>query len=306
VFSSDNESDRADWDLFLMRPDGSDRRRITDTSDYNEAGARFSRDGQRLLYYRMPRTEAVDNNTYGTCELVLAAADGGRAEVWGQDYPWASWGPDGTQLACLVPDGIRIHDVATRKVVRQLPRHGIVEQLVWSPDGQAFVGTANGLGPYWCIGALDAGTGEIRLVSESNRYNCTADWCPDAVQVVYARGIAPETDGRAELWSATKDGTSQRMLYADAGFHVYGACPSPDGKYLLFTRSVADLGQVANSGTTMSVIRWSDAPLVDAAAAELHKSYPQAKSGPRLDLGPGWEPHWTAGRMTPGTEVQLQ
>ena len=30
------------------------------------------------------------------------------------------------------------------------------------------------------------------------------------------------------------------------------------------------------------------------------KRFPNAKRGPRLDLGPGWEPHWTyAGVMNP-------
>ena len=140
----------------------------------------------------MPAAEAVDNNTYGTFELVFADADGGRPEIWGKDFPWASWGPDGTQLACLVPGGIQIHDVATRQLVRKLPRRGIVQQLVWSPDGRAFVGTANGLGPVWNIGELDDETGDIRLVSESDRYNCTPDWCHDAQQIVYARGIVPE------------------------------------------------------------------------------------------------------------------
>ncbi len=61
VFSAAN--DGGDWDLFLMRPDGSDRKRLTDTRQYNEAGAKFSRDGRKLLYYRMPVAEKVDNNT---------------------------------------------------------------------------------------------------------------------------------------------------------------------------------------------------------------------------------------------------
>ena len=37
-----------------MRPDGTDRRKLTDTREYNETGVRFSPDGKRLLYYRQP------------------------------------------------------------------------------------------------------------------------------------------------------------------------------------------------------------------------------------------------------------
>lgn len=278
-------SERGDWDLFRMRPDGSERRNLTNTREFNEAGARFSPDGTRLLYYRLPKGEPVDNNTYGTFELVVANADGSTPLVLGNEFPWASWGPDGRQLACLAPKGIRIVDVATRSVVREFPRQGIVSQLVWSPDGQRFAGTANGLGPFWNIGCLNPKTGTIRAVSETERYNCTPDWMPDSRGIVYARGIIPQQPGHAELWVANADGTERWRVYAEAGHHLYGACASPDGRHLLFTRSVEDLGQVP--AIEMAIIRWSQA------------STNLAGPVPRLDLGPGWEPHWTAQAKLP-------
>src|SRR6266542_2148260 len=47
VYSS--QSGAGDWDLFVMRPDGSARRNLTQTREFNEAGTRFSPDGSRLL-----------------------------------------------------------------------------------------------------------------------------------------------------------------------------------------------------------------------------------------------------------------
>ncbi len=269
-----------DWDLFALRPDGSSRHPLTRTTGFNEAGARFSPDGSRLLYYRMPREEPVDNNTYGTFELVIANADGSEATSYGRDFPWASWGPDGRQLACLTPQGIRIVELAGRTTVRELPRRGIVQQLVWSPDGRWFTGTANGLGPYWNIALLDARDGGCRALSETDRYNCTPDWRADATGVVYARGIIPAQGGRAELWWAPVAAEAPRRLHAETDRHIYGACASPDGRHLLFTRSVADLGKVDNSETTLALIRWPTGT--------------NDVEGPRLDLGPGWEPHWSA------------
>jgi Tol biopolymer transport system component len=283
VFSAKTAS--GDWDLFTMRPDGSDRQPITTTPEHNEAGARFSPDGRRLLYYRMPRAEPVDNNNYGTFDLVLANADGRVPVVFGSEFAWASWGPDSRAIACLAPKGIRLVDVTTRAVIRELPRRGIVSQLVWSPDGRRFAGTANGLGPFWNLGCLDLETGAIRAVSETERYNCTPDWAPDSRGIVYARGIIPEQPGHAELWVASLDGTERRRLYAETGHHIYGACVSPDGQYLLFTRSREDLGQVPD--IEMAIIRWpreSNAP--DATPV-------------RLDLGAGWEPHWTEKGIIP-------
>ncbi|MCX7043952.1 MAG: hypothetical protein NTX50_00505 [Candidatus Sumerlaeota bacterium] len=287
------KTERGDWDLFLTRPDGSDRRNLCDTQNFSEAGVRFSPDGKRLFYYRMPKTESVDNNTYGTFDLIIADADGSQPVAWGKDYPWASWGPDSSQIACLTMKGIQVIDLATRRMVRQWPRQGIVSQLVWSPDGKAFTGTANGLGPYWNIGRLDAATGAIVAVSETDRYNCTSDWRLDSQQILYARGIIPQAGGRAELWAAAADGKSRRMLFAEAGRHIYGSCSSPDGQYVLFTRSAEDLGKVDNSRTTMAIVRWSDTPMLGDGDDALRKRFPGAGSGPWLDLGPGWEPHWT-------------
>jgi len=276
-----------------MRPDGSKRRKLTDTPDFNEAGARISPDGRRLLYFRMSKSEPVANNTYGKHDLVIADADGQNAVVYGANYLWAAWGPDSKQIACLSPKGINIVNIADRKVARQLPRKGIVQQLVWSADGKWLLGTANGLGPFWNIGRLNIENGEINVVSETDRYNCTPDWASNSQDVVYARGIIPEIGGRAEMWIAHGDGSGKQMLYAEASRNIYGACASPDGQYLIFTRSIEDLGENDSAQTTLSIIRRRDTPMVGDANATLRERFPAAKAGPRLDLGKGWEPHWS-------------
>ncbi len=287
IYSAKTEA--GDWDLYLMRPDGSDRRDVTNTPALNEAGAKFSPDGQKLLYYRMPKGTAVDNNKYGLYELVIADADGANANVWGNGFQWASWGPGGQSLACLSIKGIDIVDVSSRKVTRSLARKGVVQQLVWSPDGKWFIGTANGLGITWAIGRLDAESAQINTVSETDRYNCTPDWFPDGRHVIYSRGIVPGKMDWAQLWMAGGDGGERRMLYAEEGRHIYGGCISPDGKYVLFTRSQQDLGEVDNSQTTMAVIRYENTPMIGGRS----EPRPNISAGPMLDLGRGWEPHWT-------------
>jgi Tol biopolymer transport system component len=291
IYSSREGQDN--WDLYLARPDGTDRRKFTDTAGFNEGAARFSPDGRKVLYYRLPKDTPLDNNTYGTFDLVIANADGSKADVWGRDYPWASWGPDSDQLACLRTAGIVTIDLKTRKALSTVKRGGIVEQLLWSPDGKWFCGTANGLGPYWVVGRLNAATGEINAVSETDRYNCTPDWFPDSRHLVYSRGIIPKEGGWAELWMSTGDGKERSLIYAEADRHAYGGALSPDGKYVLFTRSQTDLGQVDNSRTKMALMRLADRPIVAGAGEALRKAYPKAKQGPVLDLPWGWEPHWT-------------
>ncbi len=283
-----------DWDLYVMRPDGTDRRKLTDTREFNETGVRFSPDGKRLLYYRQPAADPVDNNTYGTYELMIADAGGASAKSVGREFPWASWGPDSKTIASLSPRGIRFIDVDTGKVIRTRPRAGIVEQLIWSPDGRALVGTANGLGEYWNIGIVDGAAGKISAASETERYNCTPDWMPDSQRVIYSRGTIPQKNERAQLWVAAPDGQGRHMLYAEAGRHIYGGAVSPDGHYLLFSRSVADLGKVDHAKTTIALIRSADTPMLGDDDDALRKAYPNARRGVRLDLDAGWEPHWTA------------
>jgi len=303
IFSA--ETGKGDWDLFLMHPDGTNRRQITNTREYNEAGVRFSPDGRKLLYFRLPNTEQIDNNTYGMYELVVADAEGSHAIVYGDGFHWASWGPDGKQIACLDKKGIRIIDLASRRILRSIPRKGIVQQLVWSPDGKCFVGTANGLGIAWAIGQLNADTGEMNAVSETDRYNCTPDWLGDSQRIIYSRGIVPNTPGWAQLWVAGGNGQDKQLLYAEEGRHIYGGCVSPDGKYILFTRSEEDLGKVHNSQTRMAIIRWDDTPMVGGDIESLRAEYPDARSGPLLDLSWGWEPHWTYSDVIPASSPDV-
>ena len=254
--------------------------------------AKFSPDGRKILYYRLPKDAAVDNNTYGTYELVIANSDGTDAVAYGKQFLWASWGPDGRQMACLSMKGILLVDLADKQIVRRLERKGIVQQLGWSPDGKWLCGTANGLGEYWAIGRMSVATGAINAVSDTDCYNCTPDWCPDSAHVIYSKGL-PRTEGWAQLWMSDGEGRERSMIYGEIGRHIYGGALSPDGKYALFTRSEQDLGKVDNSRTRMALMRLTDAPIVGGKSEVLRKLYPSAKTGPVLDLSWGWEPHWT-------------
>ena len=160
VYSAKTKS--GDWDLFLMRPDGSQRRNITNTPDANEAAARFSHDGRRILFRRLARKSKIDHCFHGQQgSLVLANSDGSKPTTFGSagQFPWASWGPDGKQLACLTVKGIEVVDIATKKTVRKVPRKGIFQRFFWSADGKWFVGTANGFGAKWTVFRMNAATG---------------------------------------------------------------------------------------------------------------------------------------------------
>ncbi|MBN1345804.1 MAG: PD40 domain-containing protein [Phycisphaerae bacterium] len=291
-------SKEKDWDLYLMRPDGSGLRNITNTPDYAEAAPRFSPDGTRLLYRRLPRGSIISHDLWGfQGNLIMANADGSEPVVYGEkgQYPWACWGPEGKRIACLTRQGIEIVEVATKRLLRKLKRKGFYQQLFWSPDGKWFCGTANYLGQQWTIARMNVGTGEVNAVSEA--WACTPDWLADSRRVIFAhnpKDVEPkEGGGWTQLWVANGDGTNRQAIYAQRARHVYGGATSPDGKYVLMTISVIDGGLSEWSGAPMALMRMSDAPVVGPQSRAFREMYHDAKEGPLLPLPTGWEPHWT-------------
>jgi Tol biopolymer transport system component len=260
-------TEKSDWDLFLCRPDGSSVQNLTKTSEFNEAAPQFSRDGRKLLYRRLPREENIDGNRYGEQgELVIANSDGSDPKVFGKpgEYPWASWSPDGTRIACLSIKGISLIGVATRTVMRTLNRKGFFQQLTWSPDGKWLSGVANSYGTGWSIARMEVATGTPSVV---NRVDCcTPDWFPDSQNLIFSwRPPGAKTNrglGWTQLWRADAEGKSAQLVYAEDGRHVYGGQVSPDGQYVLFTGNMEEDGDPVHGGAPMGLVRLSDAPII--------------------------------------------
>ncbi len=296
VFSA--RSEKGDWDLFLCRPDGSHLRNLTNTPDCNEASPQFSRDGTQILYRRLNREEKIDNNRHGTQgELVISRSDGSRAEALGKtgEYPWASWSPDGKQIACLSIKGISFVDVASRQVVRTLPRKGFFQQLTWSPDGKWLSGVSNSFGTGWSVARMEVATGEANAVSTVDC--CTPDWFPDSRSIIFSNRPpgqkARNGQGWTQLWMADAEGKSRRLVYGEDGRHVYGGNVSPDGKYVLFTGNMQEDGDPGHAGSPMGLMRLADAPIIGGESKELRQLHPRVNDGPVLVLPKGWEPCWT-------------
>jgi Tol biopolymer transport system component len=281
-----------DWDLYLMRPDGSDRRNLTRTPAWNEAWPQFSRDGSRLLYRRLKRDEVISGNRYGEQgQPVMACSDGTSPQVLGDDgeLPWATWSPDGRQLATLSLKGVSFVDVASRTVQLTLPRKGFFQQITWSPDGAWLVGVANSFATGWSIARMNIGTGEVSAVNTVDC--CTPDWFPDTRSVIFSwrppgrkgnRGL-----GWTQLWRAECDGMARQLVYAEDNRHIYGGHVSPDGKYVIFTGNVQEDGDPEHGGAPMGLMRMIDAPIIVGASQELHDLHPSARRGPVLTLPSG-------------------
>ena len=200
-------SKEGDWDLYLMRPDGSHRRPLTSTPQWSEAWPQFSRDGSRLLYRQLKAGETISGNRYGEQgKLILANSDGTNPCVLGAEgeLPWATWSPDGKEIATLSLKGIRIVEIETGKVVRTLKRQGFFQQLTWSPDGKWLIGVANSFATGWSIARMEVATGAVSAVNTVDC--CTPDWFPDTQNVIFSwRPPGQKNEPRPGLDAALAD-----------------------------------------------------------------------------------------------------
>lgn len=298
------KSDQGDYDLYLCRPDGSQLRNITKTPDLNEFCVRFSADGKKLLYRRIPKSEHINHTLHGQFgELVIANSDGSNPVVQGkpEEFPWASWSPDGKQIACLYKrEGkIRIFDLETKKMVREMPRYGVFQQLYWSPDGKRLCGCANVAGADWNIIDIELATEKVTQLSR--QLNCTPDYFHDSAHVIHSHREPGLADGYGwtMLMQATVDGKRRALVYGEREKHVYWACTSPDDQYVIFSIFPKDNGIDGE----MAIVRLADTPMVVSSTVsykELKALYPDAKEGPVLHLTnvpAGFEPHWTSANL---------
>lgn len=291
-------SEGGDWDLFRMRPDGSQCQPLTRTSEWSEAAPQFSSDGARLLYRRLKREETISGNRYGEQgALMVANGDGTDERVLASEggLPWASWSPDGREIASLSLKGVAFVEVASGRVRTTLPRQGFFQQLIWSPDGRSLCGVANSFGTGWSVARVDVATGKATPVSQIDC--CTPDWFPDSRRLIFSNRPPGQKgnsgQGWTQLWMAEADGSHRQLVYGEDGRHVYGGHVSPDGKYVIFTGNPQEDGDPEHGGAPMALMRIEDAPIVGGDSPDLRKLHPTARNGPVLSLPNGWEPCWT-------------
>ena len=291
-------SENGTWDLYLSRPDGSSRRNITNTPDFEEAAPRFSPDSSQMLYRRLAKGTSINHDQWGfQGELVIAKSNGTDARVVGKEgeYPWATWSPDGRQLVCLETKGIKVVDLASGDVVKEMPRKGIYQQLFASPDGKWFCGTGNTHAQAWSIVRINAADGTSNVVHEYQ--NCTPDWFPDSEHVLFSSRPdgqkANEGYGWTQLWMAKGDATDAKLVYGEEGRHIYSGGLSPDSQYAIFTRCPKDGGGSESDGAPMAIMRMADAPAIHGESPEMRALHPDAKDAELVELPMGWEPHWT-------------
>jgi Tol biopolymer transport system component len=180
------------FDVYSMKPDGTDRRRLTYTSDY-EPFMNVSRDGKKLVLgtYFAGGAELVTMNTDGSNRRVILSGDGSTR------FSYPSFSPDGRTIAYSLRTGngatgytIWTVSASGGKATQLTPSTDASAFPSWSPDGRQIVfarGPVSTLGEDLYIMNAD-GTNPQLLVDCADA--CLSPiWSPDGGSVYYISAL---------------------------------------------------------------------------------------------------------------------
>jgi Tol biopolymer transport system component len=171
VFSSRRSGE---FQMYSMRPDGSDQRRLTFSDSQEACGASWSPDGSRFAFAR-------STPGYSSSEIFVINADGtGEQKLSGDGDSSPAWSPDGTQILfnsvrsgsnqlwLMQADGQSPQNLTNADEVS----HG---DAVWSPDGEEIVFDRGGVNFPILFRMRADGTGLVPLTS-GDSWDSPSDW----------------------------------------------------------------------------------------------------------------------------------
>jgi len=231
-----------DFNLYLVRPDGTKLRRITKAKGF-ERYPSWSPDG-RWLAYISNRTNPASEAAYEA--YVMRPNGTGLRRVthdrWIDDQ--LAWAPDGKRFVFESNRGGGTFGIWTMRsngtgAVR-LTRDGAVP--TWSPDGStiAFLRAPKGYDQVWLMRADASGQRQLTeppSLGEQHGQDSTPDWSPTGDRIVFTRHFR----GRTDIYVINADGTGLQRLTKEAGTHSWPGW-SPDGKRIVFVRKIRTTG----------------------------------------------------------------
>ncbi len=260
VFSSDRGGD---FEIYSMLPDGSDLKRLTNNSGYDDMPA-WSPDGKKIAFV---------SNRHGSPEIYMMNADGSRArrltEDDGPDNALPTWSPDGSRIAYSSErDGNReiyAMDADGSNPVKLTNDPGYDSSPAWSPDGQRILFNSRRDGNLEIYVMNADGSNPVRLTR-----NATSDefpvWSPDGSRIAFSSSRT----GRRSVYVMNADGANPVQLTGDA-FNDYWPSWSPDGARITFTSD-----------------RYGPPEIMAMNADGSHQAALSRSSG--ADAGPAWGP----------------
>jgi Tol biopolymer transport system component len=193
-------------DLYVMDPDGSNQRNLSNGGGTVNVPLAWSPDGTQIL---------ITSNRAGQPDLWIVYADGSNPVQLTNDANNemdADWSPDGSKIAydrvsgaetdiwLMNADGSGVMNLTNR------PRQNVAP--AWSPDGTKIAYDSSFAGDWdvWVIGA--DGTNPTNLTNLAGFADSAAAWSPDGSKIAFQSS----RDGDLDLWMMNPNGSDPAHL----------------------------------------------------------------------------------------------
>ncbi len=237
VFYSERDGDA---EIYVMNPDGSDQRPLTDndTDDYSPA---WSPDG-RLIIFESDRDDPRPRACFPNCNynLYVMNADGSNprrlTDLPGAEWN-AHWSPDGTSLIFAAGEiGSEKAGIFRIGVDGGEPQPLLVDDFSndapdWSPDGTQIAFSSNREGNR-DIFVMNAEGSDIRKVVDTGLNDYLPDWSPDGLQIAFFAADWPSV--RQDIYTVDADGSNLLNLTNTPRVVDEDPTWSPDGSKIVF------------------------------------------------------------------------
>jgi Tol biopolymer transport system component len=247
-------------DIFTMRSNGSDRRRLT-SDPADDAHPSWSADGQWIVFDTDRRA--------GNREIYVMRSDGSGQRRFTAG-PWSNtekpvWSPGSVPTGDLYPtpqpevatspptaEAARRVETAVTRLTDNILRDS---DPTWSPDGKR-IAFLSGSAPDYFIWTMNADGSDARSLS-SQRVDGDLAWSPDGSRFAFS----VFANGNFDIWVTNADGSGVTRL-TDKPHGEYHPAWSPDGNLIAFV-SGGNICTMKPDGTMQSCLtegRTDDGP----------------------------------------------
>ncbi len=192
-------------------------------------------DDGKLVYMRGGR--------YGAQTLAWLGRDGSRVEVF--EGPEARYdvaiSPDGSRLAYTSGEDVWVYDLERRTRRRVTFNEGAARGPCWTPDGKTLIYRARGKRFLDLYAKAADGSGESRLLVETDTDKLANDVSPDGSTLVYE----DNDPGRGfDIMIVALDPVGEPQPFLQTPFNEERAAFSPDGRFLAYQSDESGIDQV--------------------------------------------------------------
>lgn len=280
-----DEASRSRTDLFIVHPDGSGKRALTDTDDLAEAQPNWSPDRRHVVYTAGTGLAGAPWNLW-----TVDVATGERVQITaGPEHYEPDWHPSGgliaftnigrtggvptrSEIAVVAPDGSGM-----RSLIRlDSTAYGVVNPT-WSPDGRHIAFTLSSSFSGGELYVMDAdGSNVRRLVAHGGWNDIDPAWSPDGRFVAFASGPYRGDRTVHDIWLVDVQTGAAGTIARHTTWDLRHPAWSPDGRTIVF-----------NAEFETAPSRW---------ALYLVPSRGGAVTGP---VSVGVEPDWAGAALVP-------